>query len=156
MIRANTTVVYAGIALVVVSLAGLSVSRLVGSQDTQATTTDNDAMPTDIASNDQIVPVKMPTLDDAQQIGQKVFTAKCASCHGNTAGGVDGVGPPLIHKIYEPSHHADFAFYRAAELGVQAHHWKFGNMEPVTGITRAEVTSVIDFIRAVQRENGIY
>ncbi|MDE9450753.1 cytochrome c [Aliiroseovarius sp. Z3] len=155
MIRFNRTVVYAGIALIVISLAGLSLWRLAPSQNREATGADDGTTPADTASSDQIVPVRMPVLEASQQIGQRVFTAKCAACHGPTAGGVDGVGPPLIHKIYEPSHHADIAFFRAAEQGVRAHHWKFGNMEPVEGITRAEVARVVDFIRVVQRENGI-
>ncbi len=41
--------------------------------------------------------------------------------------------PRLVHKIYEPNHHADFAFQRAAAQGVKAHHWKFGNMPKIEG-----------------------
>ena len=49
-------------------------------------------------------------------------------------------GPPLVHKIYEPSHHADFAFQRAAAQGVRAHHWKFGNMPKIESVTPDDVT----------------
>lgn len=155
MIRSNAKLIYAGVAVVAVALAGWSLTRTPPSQPDQITSgADGDLAP-GMVSDDQLVPVNLPALDGAEQIGQKVFVAKCASCHGDTAGGRNGAGPPLIHKIYEPSHHADIAFFRAAELGVRAHHWKFGDMAPVEGITRAEVANVVAFIRAVQRENGI-
>ncbi|MCI2393461.1 c-type cytochrome [Aliiroseovarius sediminis] len=154
MSQPRSKTVYAGIALVAVALAGLALSRLAAPSDDGAGAADmaSTTTPTD----DQLVPVRMPRLEGQETIGQKVFQAKCASCHGDTGGGRDGAGPPLIHKVYEPSHHADVAFYMAAEQGVRAHHWKFGNMAPVEGITRAAIADVITFIRAVQRENGIY
>ena len=63
--------------------------------------------------------------------------------------------PLLVHKIYEPSHHGDEAFQRAVALGVQAHHWPFGNMAAIEGLTRADVATIISYIRALQVENGI-
>ena len=99
------------------------------------------------------------TLPDAfspnAQIGQRVFEAKCAACHGINAVGQDGVAPPLVHKIYEPSHHGDESFQRAAVLGVRAHHWRFGDMPPVEGITPGDVTMIIAYVRELQRANGI-
>ncbi len=65
------------------------------------------------------------------------------------------MGPPLVHKIYEPSHHADAAFMRAVQYGVQAHHWNFGNMPKQGGLTDGDVKSVIHYIRELQRTNGI-
>ncbi|NOX44078.1 MAG: cytochrome c, partial [Gammaproteobacteria bacterium] len=66
-------------------------------------------------------------------LGDQLFHEKCAGCHGNRGMGSDK-GPPLVHKIYEPSHHADLSFYRAVKDGVQRHHWQFGNMPPMSGI----------------------
>ncbi|SMR72794.1 Cytochrome c [Aliiroseovarius halocynthiae] len=103
----------------------------------------------------EMVQVALPELGGDYTIGARAFTAKCAACHGPSAGGLDGAGPPLIHKIYEPSHHGDAAFFRAAEIGVRAHHWTFGNMPPVNGITRAEMAEIVKYLRAVQRANGI-
>lgn len=103
-----------------------------------------------------IVAVKMPaTLSDTAKMGQTVFRAKCSVCHGSNAQGVNGSGPPLVHKIYEPSHHGDAAFFRAAEFGVRAHHWPFGNMAAIKGVTRADISVVIAYVRELQRENGI-
>ncbi|MDZ4134521.1 MAG: cytochrome c [Paracoccaceae bacterium] len=102
-----------------------------------------------------LVQVVLPELQGDAVIGARVFEAKCAACHGNNGTGVDGAGPPLIHKIYEPSHHGDAAFLAAAQNGVRAHHWKFGNMLPIKAITRAEVGMVVAYIRAVQQANGI-
>lgn len=88
-------------------------------------------------------------------IGQRIFDAKCADCHGANAAGQKGVAPPLVHKTYEPSHHSDMAFIMAAKNGVRAHHWNFGNMPAVEGITDGEVKLVTTYIRELQRENGI-
>jgi mono/diheme cytochrome c family protein len=112
--------------------------------------------PAPVAAGDAIVAVSMPALEGDAAIGQKVFAARCAECHGTDAGGVEGAGPPLIHNYYEPNHHGDAAFFIAAEQGVRAHHWRFGDMPPVEGISRAEVAAVVAFVRKVQRENGIY
>jgi len=71
------------------------------------------------------------TLSQNAQNGKRGFEAKCAACHGVNAAGQDGVAPPLVHKIYEPSHHGDESFQRAVSMGVQAHHWRFWNMPPV-------------------------
>ena len=103
-----------------------------------------------------LVMVNLPdTLSDEEQIGQRVFDANCATCHGPNAAGRNGSGPPLVHKIYEPSHHGDEAFQRAVALGVQSHHWRFGNMPAVSGLTRADVATIIAYVRALQRANGI-
>ena len=98
--------------------------------------------------------VKVPALSPAAQQGETLFNAQCAQCHGKNAAGTEN-GPPLVHKIYEPSHHSDLSFQRAAKFGVRAHHWSFGNMPPVAGITETEVDRVITYVRTLQRANGI-
>jgi cytochrome c len=95
------------------------------------------------------------TLSQNAQIGKLGFEAKCAACHGVNAAGQDGVAPPLVHKVYEPSHHGDESFQRAVSMGVQAHHWRFGNMLAVEGLTRGDVKMIIAYIRELQRTNGI-
>ncbi len=54
----------------------------------------------------------VPKLTSKAAMGQIAFDENCASCHGQNAAGTEK-GPPLVHKIYEPAHHADFAFVRA-------------------------------------------
>jgi mono/diheme cytochrome c family protein len=95
------------------------------------------------------------TLSENAQIGKLAFEAKCTSCHGTNAAGRDGVAPPLVHIIYESNHHGDESFQRAVAMGVQAHHWSFGNMPVVEGLTRGDVKMIIRYIRELQRENGI-
>lgn len=102
-----------------------------------------------------LVEVKVPELVGDAVVGKTVFDAKCSSCHGTNAAGRDGAGPPLVHKIYEPSHHGDGAFVNAAQNGVQSHHWRFGNMPPVEGVSAGEVKLVVAYIRQLQRANGI-
>lgn len=102
-----------------------------------------------------MVAVKPADLTGIEVTGQTAFNAKCASCHGENGAGTSGVAPPLIHKYYEPSHHGDQAFHLAVQNGVRAHHWKFGDMPPVEGLTSADVDGIIAYVRAVQRANGI-
>ena len=103
-----------------------------------------------------IVEIIVPeTLSANAQVGKVAFEAKCSACHGVNAVGHADVAPPLVHKIYEASHHADEAFQRAVSLGVRQHHWPFGNMLPVEGLTRGDVTMIIAYVRELQRANGI-
>ena len=110
-----------------------------------------------VARGAPIVEVSVPTdLSANAQIGKRAFEAKCAECHGANAAGQNGVAPPLVHKIYEPSHHSDMAFVLAAKNGVRSHHWNFGNMPPVKGLTDADVKMVTQFVRELQEANGIF
>lgn len=88
------------------------------------------------------------------QQGKLAYNDNCASCHGADLQGTRQ-GPSFIHPVYEPSHHGDEAFYRAAANGVRAHHWRFGDMPPVSGVTQNEVSNIIVYIREQQRQNGI-
>lgn len=117
--------------------------------------------PDNAASNEAstdgaLVNVVMPvSLSPNAEIGKRAFEAKCAACHGTDAVGQDGVAPPLVHIIYEPNHHGDESFQRAASVGVKSHHWRFGNMPPVDGLTRGDVSMIVTYIRELQRANGI-
>ncbi|WP_171212996.1 cytochrome c [Ruegeria sp. HKCCA5839] len=114
-----------------------------------------EAAPQEPLEGDAMVAIQMPPIEGNAAVGQRVFEVSCASCHGVNAVGVEGAGPPLIHKIYEPSHHADEAFQRAVSQGVRSHHWQFGDMPPVEDLTRGDVAMVIAYIREIQRANGI-
>ena len=109
----------------------------------------------DQASEEPMVEVIVPS--DLQQVaaGQRIFEENCATCHGKNASGLNGSGPPLIHKIYEPGHHSDMSFQLAVKNGVRAHHWKFGNMPPVEDVSVEEVNDIIAYVRTLQRANGI-
>lgn len=110
----------------------------------------------EVESGGPIAEVVVPELlTSGAQIGMRIYDAKCAACHGSNAAGRNGLAPPLVHKIYEPSHHSDEAFQIAARQGVRSHHWRFGNMPPVEGLTRADVASVVHYVRELQRANGI-
>ncbi len=101
--------------------------------------------------------VVMPAEFSAQaRLGEAYFNGVCASCHGTNAAGKDGAAPPLVHRIYEPSHHGDAAFLMAARNGVRAHHWQFGDMPPVDQpLTDAELGAIVAYVRELQRANGI-
>ncbi|MBF9029057.1 c-type cytochrome [Rhodobacterales bacterium HKCCE3408] len=87
--------------------------------------------------------------------GEALFDANCAVCHGSAGTGTNQ-GPPLVHIIYEPSHHGDMSFLMAAQNGVRAHHWQFGNMPPVEGVSEDDVAAIVTYIRSLQREAGIF
>lgn len=101
------------------------------------------------------VDVVLPELSRPAQAGQTAFQENCADCHGVLAGGTDQ-GPPLVHKIYEPSHHADTAFVLAAKRGVTQHHCNFGNMPPQPQAGDRAMQQIIEFVRELQVANGIY
>ena len=86
--------------------------------------------------------------------GQARFQEYCAGCHGSAATG-SRQGPPLLDRIYSPSHHADLAFHMAVRDGVRAHHWKFGDMPPVAGITPEATQDIVAWVRKEQRRVGI-
>lgn len=92
-------------------------------------------------------------IGDAAQ-GERLYRSHCSGCHGKDAEGSHR-GPPLLHKYYAPSHHADLAFYMAVARGVQQHHWQFGNMPPVSGVSPEEVGHIIAYVRGEQRKVGI-
>ena len=103
-----------------------------------------------------IVDVIVPDdLSELAMVGKRAFESTCITCHGENAAGKLGNGPPLVHKIYEPSHHADYAFLMAVENGVRSHHWPFGNMPPQEGFTQGDVKAIIAYVRELQRANGI-
>lgn len=106
-----------------------------------------DALPHQVA-------VSVPQLGQAATAGASVFDAQCAACHGINASGGHG-GPPLVHIIYEPNHHGDGSFVAAVRNGVRQHHWNFGNMAPVPGLSDQQVQQIITYVRELQRANGI-
>lgn len=105
-------------------------------------------------SDGAAVTITIPTLSAEAQAGQALFEENCMACHGPHATGSDQ-GPPLVHLIYEPNHHADISFVLAVRNGVRAHHWPFGNMAPVDGISDEDTLKIIRYVRELQRANGI-
>jgi mono/diheme cytochrome c family protein len=91
--------------------------------------------------------------DDVVADGAALYAANCASCHGEDLRGTDK-GPSHLSVVYEPSHHPDESFQAAIEQGVQAHHWDFGDMAPVTGLDRSAIDAIIAYIREVQTREG--
>lgn len=91
---------------------------------------------------------------DQAKAGQELFEANCSACHGIGAAGTDQ-GPPLVHEVYEPSHHGDDSFRSAVAQGVQPHHWEFGPMPPIADLDDSDVSAIIDYVRGLQRDAGI-
>ncbi len=86
--------------------------------------------------------------------GKKLYAERCAQCHGADLLG-SKEGPPLVHRVYEPSHHGDVAFQIAVKYGTRQHHWNFGDMQPVPGVTPDDVAHITAYVRAEQRKAGI-
>ncbi len=106
------------------------------------------------APRSSVVEVSEPELSVPATKGKAVFEANCAACHGMKASGTDK-GPPLVHDIYNPGHHADAAFFAAAKFGVRQHHWPFGNMPPQRQVTEEQVAAIVRYVRELQIANGI-
>jgi cytochrome c len=100
------------------------------------------------------IPRPSPGLMPNPAAGKALYEKNCAACHGADLKGTKE-GPPFLHKIYEPSHHGDVAFQLAAKNGVRAHHWPFGDMKPVPGVSPDHVVHITAYIRMQQRRVGI-
>ena len=134
--------------LVIIAAGGLVYLFLDGSSDDESLGSG--------PSGTAIASVQLPdALSEHAEIGRNIFEVKCAVCHGESAAGKEGVAPPLVHKIYEPSHHGDESFQRAVAMGTRQHHWPFGNMPAVPGLGREDVAAIVTYVRALQVENGI-
>ncbi|WP_291988226.1 cytochrome c [Candidatus Accumulibacter sp. ACC007] len=107
-----------------------------------------------VAAQDMPVPQPSPGLMPNPAAGKTLFEKNCASCHGANLQGSDK-GPPMLSKIYEPSHHGDAAFQLAVKNGSRAHHWKFGDMAPVPGLSPDDVAQITAYVRLEQRKAGI-
>ncbi|MCB1481929.1 MAG: cytochrome c [Rhodobiaceae bacterium] len=126
--------------LLAIVMAGVAVYRMVVNRTAAPTAS---------------VSVVVPELLGDAQAGKALFDANCAECHGTNASGTNA-GPPLVHKIYEPNHHGDMAFLLAAKQGVRAHHWPFGDMPPVPGVSEQDVGRIVAYVRTLQKANGIF
>lgn len=85
--------------------------------------------------------------------GAALYGANCASCHGADLGGTDQ-GPSHLSIVYEPGHHSDAAFRAAITGGAAEHHWDFGPMPPVDGLSDDEVDAIIAYVRSEQERQG--
>lgn len=85
--------------------------------------------------------------------GGDLYETNCASCHGSDLRGTPR-GPSQLSIVYEPAHHSDDSFRSAIARGAGQHHWNFGNMEPVPGLSDDEVEEIIAFVRAEQQRQG--
>jgi mono/diheme cytochrome c family protein len=86
--------------------------------------------------------------------GEELYQANCASCHGTDLRGTNK-GPSLLSIVYEPGHHGDDAFRSAVANGAAQHHWNFGDMQPVPGLSNSDVDAIIAYVREVQEREGL-
>ncbi len=100
------------------------------------------------------VVVKVPELSPLARSGRIAFAENCAGCHGDHAAG-SLQGPPLVHRIYRPGHHADGAFMAAVQRGVRSHHWGYGNMPPQPQMTAEKTAAIVRYVRELQIANDI-
>lgn len=86
-------------------------------------------------------------------LGGGLYEANCAQCHGSDLRGTDQ-GPSHLSEVYEPGHHTDQAFLMAVKFGSQAHHWPYGAMAPVPGLSDDDIAAITAFVREQQRLKG--
>jgi mono/diheme cytochrome c family protein len=86
--------------------------------------------------------------------GAALYDQRCGRCHGPGGTGTDQ-GPSLLDPFYGTAHHADAAFQRAIREGVRGYHTHIGDMPRIGGLTDAEATAIIGYVRDRQRASGI-
>jgi mono/diheme cytochrome c family protein len=96
------------------------------------------------------IPVQDPLLVAE---GDVLYQANCAACHGSDLRGTD-IGPSHLSVVYNPNHHGDGAFVLSALKGVRSHHWNFGDMAPVPGLSQENLDRIVAFVRETQRIEG--
>lgn len=102
------------------------------------------------AASETTIPVQNP---DLVAEGEQLYAASCAECHGADLRGTDK-GPSLLSEVYEPGHHGDGAFLVAVTAGVRPHHWDFGAMPPIEGLSAQDIEAIVAFGREQQRIQG--
>jgi mono/diheme cytochrome c family protein len=102
------------------------------------------------STSETTVPAQDPNLVAE---GEVLYAANCAQCHGGDLRGTDK-GPSHLSEVYEPGHHADGAFLFGVQTGSRAHHWSFGDMPPIEGLTPEDVEAIVAFVREQQRIQG--
>ena len=90
---------------------------------------------------------------DAVAAGELLYQASCAECHGADLRGT-ALGPSHLSIVYQPGHHGDAAFAFAARNGVPQHHWPFGDMAPVLGLSDDDLSAIVAYVRENQRVFG--
>lgn len=86
--------------------------------------------------------------------GQRVFSQRCAACHGRGAMG-SGIGPPLLHRNYGASAFGDEAIVQVIRNGAQGARWGFGPMPAIPGLGDQDLVALVRFIRELQARSGI-
>ena len=108
-----------------------------------------------IPAAEKTPPPSTRRMPDELKRGQALYAAHCATCHGVHARGTDK-GPTFLSKTYTPYLHADIAFQLAVERGVRAHHFRFGDMPRIQHVSREDIQAIVEYVRWLQREAGIY
>ena len=110
----------------------------------------------ELRANEHSVPdIKQPKLLGKAAFGKLAYDKFCAPCHGQNIAGTDQ-GPSFMSPVYNSRHHPDRAFFIAATQGARAHHWQFGDMPPVDGVTEQQIGMIVEYVRAMQNENGLF
>lgn len=102
------------------------------------------------AATENTIAVQNP---DLVATGEQLYAASCAECHGTDLRGTDK-GPSHLSEVYEPGHHGDGAFLLAVTAGVRPHHWDFGAMPPIEGLSPDDIDAIVAFVREQQRIQG--
>lgn len=86
--------------------------------------------------------------------GADLYDQSCAACHGTDLRGT-ARGPSHLSQVYAADHHPDASFRAAISQGSAAHHWDFGDMPPVDGLSDDEIDLIIAYIRDQQETHGL-
>jgi mono/diheme cytochrome c family protein len=95
-----------------------------------------------------------PTTSGDPVAGRDLYDNACAWCHGFDMRGTER-GPAHLSELYGPERAADSVFRAAIANGAAQKNWEFGPMAAVAGLSDAEVSDIIAYIRQTQDQQGL-
>ncbi len=81
--------------------------------------------------------------------GADVYRANCAGCHGAEGEGA-AQGPPLVDEMYFEDVFPDAALVDAVRNGARSDAWDFPLMPAMPGLSSADLSDVLAYVRALQ------
>ena len=92
---------------------------------------------------------------ETMRAGQLAFQRECAGCHRPSAGRT-ARGPNLVDPAYGPSEMADDLIRGAIQAGVPQRALGDPGMPGLDHISERELDSILYYLRAVQRVDGVH
>ena len=88
-------------------------------------------------------------------LGEQRYAQRCAMCHGADLRG-SRIGPSHLSSVFGPEQTTDAMFADAIRNGGRSGRFpQYDAMPAVPGLSNHEITSIIAYVRSVQRAQGL-